>query len=90
MESILKQVGDDLEDFVNRVDIAKKTSLHIAVSNGHLATAETLLANGARVNMVDQFGNSPLFQAISFGRNDVIEILLSGGLGVCEHFYQTQ
>lgn len=49
---------------LNIGDYDHRTALHVAASEGHLTTVEFLIANGAKVNKLDRFGNTPLTDAV--------------------------
>ncbi len=56
-----------------------ETALHRAAKAGDLKMVQILLANGARVDLTDQYGETPLHFAIR-GRNpEVIRLLLQQG-----------
>jgi len=43
---------------VNSCDYDKRTGLHVAASEGHVAVVELLLSRGADVNPVDRWGDT--------------------------------
>jgi ankyrin repeat protein len=52
----------------------------VAALNDKLSTAALLLANGANANAQEtDSGNTPLYIAASFGREDVVGLLLEKG-----------
>lgn len=53
--------------------------LHMAAMHGELRIALILIEHGARVNLVDKNGWSPLHSAARFGRANVCLILLEAG-----------
>lgn len=67
---------------------AKETSamspLICACRHGDASMVETLLKNGAPLNIVDQSGKTPLILAIERGDIDMVKILLDGGADVCK------
>lgn len=48
---------------LNTPDYDQRTALHVAASEGHLTTVEWLINHGAKVNVVDRFGGTPLSDA---------------------------
>ena len=57
------------------------TALHLAAQQWSTAAATALLDAGASVDLVNSFGNTPLFVAVfnSNGRGELIELLRSRG-----------
>ncbi|MGW4947562.1 ankyrin repeat domain-containing protein [Actinoplanes sp. NPDC004185] len=57
------------------------TPLHMAAQQKNTAVAEVLLAHGAPVDVVNKFGNSPLWTAVfgSKGEGEVIRLLRAAG-----------
>ena len=52
------------------------TLLHNAASKGHVEIARILIAMGADVDKLDDFGCSPLLLAVQSGQEDVVALLL--------------
>jgi hypothetical protein len=66
-----------LRRLVNLADLrAGNTALHLAVQNGHLATAKLLLAKGASPNLRNALGRSALASAAAFGVHESVAALL--------------
>ena len=61
---------------LNESDHEGRSSLHIAVANGHLETVQALLEGGADPSKLDANDETPLSLAISSGRLDIVEVLL--------------
>jgi ankyrin repeat protein len=55
------------------------TLLHLAAEIGNVTDIETLVAAGAKVNVVGDIGNTPLHSAALCGRTAAVEKLLSLG-----------
>ncbi|CAH2292725.1 phosphatase 1 regulatory inhibitor subunit 16B [Pelobates cultripes] len=64
---------------LNRTDSQGATLLHIAASRGYAEVAETLLENGAQVDVKDSDSWEPLHAAAFWGQIYVAEILVSHG-----------
>ena len=56
------------------------TPLHVACVEGSQEVVSTLLAApGVKVDQQDQLGNSPLYDAASWGRANVVKLLVGAG-----------
>jgi ankyrin repeat protein len=57
------------------------TALHLAAQEGAIPAATTLLAGRAQVDVVNSYGNTPLFTAVfnSRGRGELIRLLRRHG-----------
>ena len=55
------------------------TALHLAVRHKHLKCVKLLLANGADVNKMDNFGFRPIHDACLHGNADALILLLKHG-----------
>jgi ankyrin repeat protein/L-ascorbate metabolism protein UlaG (beta-lactamase superfamily) len=55
------------------------TPLHGAVRHGKKDLAYNLVANGARVNVLDHEGHTPLHSAITGGDTEIVEYLIKNG-----------
>lgn len=64
---------------VNFRDYDRRTALHVAASEGHLAICKLLIQQGARVNRSDRWGGSPLDDAHRHRHKLVIAYLRSIG-----------
>ena len=53
--------------------------LHAAVAGRNFDAARLLLEHGARVNARQQVGYTPLMSAAASGRDDLVDLLLTGG-----------
>ena len=60
---------------VNVTDYDKRTALHIACSDGHLECVEILIRAGARVDVTDRWGYTPLDCAKVAKNDPIIEYL---------------
>jgi ankyrin repeat protein len=65
----------------NKQDKLGNSALHYAAQNFAVTAAKTLIAAGAKIDIVDLHGNTPLWRAVfnSRGRGDVIKQLLAAG-----------
>jgi len=55
---------------VNAVDYDSRTALHLAAAHGHATLVGTLLELRADASLEDNFGHTPLSEALSHSRND--------------------
>ncbi|MDN3549296.1 ankyrin repeat domain-containing protein [Mucilaginibacter aquaedulcis] len=53
--------------------------LHNSVQTGDVGNVELLINQGADLNELDEFGNSPLHWAVMGGYYDIVKILLEAG-----------
>jgi ankyrin repeat protein len=60
---------------VNLHDPKGYTPLMIAAFNGHIATAELLIENGANLNPQHENGNTALLFAVQQGNQEAIDLL---------------
>ncbi|HEY1267448.1 MAG TPA: ankyrin repeat domain-containing protein [Candidatus Binatia bacterium] len=64
---------------VDAIDRGGATALHAAAVGGQVRVAEYLFAQGANVNAVNLYGDSPLENAESMNRREVAQFLASHG-----------
>ena len=77
LDALLRSGAD-----ANLQDHQGLASLHFAAMKHDVATARTLITFGARIDIRDSWGNSPLFRAVyqrSERRNEFIALLLRYG-----------
>ncbi|XP_007536559.2 ankyrin repeat and SOCS box protein 1 [Erinaceus europaeus] len=67
---------------VDLVDVKGQTALYMAVVNGHLESACTLLAAGADPNGSRHHRSSPVYHAARVGRADILQALIRYGADV--------
>jgi len=65
------------KELVNKVNQNGRTALHIASFYGAVEVVVTLLAAGARADLVDVWGDSPLHDAAGRNHHQVVDIILS-------------
>lgn len=68
------------------LDYDGRTALHVAASEGHLDLVRSLVKNGAKLNVNDRWGGSPLDDAMRHRHDDVVNFLrrCGGRLGVSD------
>lgn len=66
---------------LNAQDKLGYSSLHFAAQNGYIEIADMLLKNGASIDLLDAYGNTPLGKAVFYFNNDpeMIYLLLQKG-----------
>lgn len=64
---------------INKPNEIGETALHVAAARGNVAFARILLDHGADVNPRDDASSTPLVEAISSGRSDMVKFLISRG-----------
>lgn len=76
----LMEAGEELDS----PDFNGFTALHFAAQEYQVDAARMLLDQGAQVDLVNDFGNTPLFVAVanSLGRGDLIALLRERGADV--------
>ena len=60
---------------VNKLDNSARTPLHWAAERGYFEVTRELLAHGARVNIEDMYGMTPLKYALFWGFDNIIGML---------------
>jgi ankyrin repeat protein len=75
----LASILHDRPSLVNFRDYDRRSPLHVAASEGHLAICEFLVANGAVINRSDRWGGSPLDDAHRHRHAHVTKFLLAHG-----------
>jgi ankyrin repeat protein len=76
----LQELLSTQQTHVNFRDYDRRTALHVAASEGHLATVQYLIEQwGARINRSDRWGGSPLDDAHRHRHYDVIQYLRQKG-----------
>ena len=56
-----------------------------AIEGGYLECVKLLLNYRADLTVRDKYGNSPIHQAVKFGRMDITELFLRNGVSVNTH-----
>ena len=91
--SLLEAIGKNNHDEVlvlieNGADINPETNdwtecpLLYAIHHGHIQIAETLVMNGAKVDIKDKNGETPIHWATRYNRKELIEILVNHGADI--------
>jgi len=60
---------------INEGDYDKRTAMHLAATEGHTEVVEYLLRHGAKANIMDRFGSTPLADAKINKHKDIIKII---------------
>ncbi|KAF3067880.1 Ankyrin repeat domain-containing protein 50 [Trichoderma lentiforme] len=63
---------------VNAIDKYNRTALFYAAWNGHVSIVKRLLKAGARVDMMDTIGGTPISYALCYGQEDIATELMRG------------
>jgi ankyrin repeat protein len=74
VNSLLSRCGDD--DFVNAQTKTGQTALHIAVTLGHMFLVDVLVDAGARLEIRDINGDTPLIAAVLANNADISKRLI--------------
>lgn len=81
--SVINRIGErlvnkptSLAKIIEQTDMQGQSPLLVALRYGHDASAHALLQLGARVNVADDKGNTPLAMVCSRGHNTAIPVLL--------------
>lgn len=71
----------DMNIKLNQQTKENATPLHYAAHHMQLEIARKIIKKGANVNLVDKHGNTPLWYAIHFARDnyDMVELLVNAG-----------
>lgn len=71
----------NIKDTINHLDNNGWSALHFAAQNQNSELIQFLINNGAKIDAVDNNGNTPLFRAVFNYRDsgNAIEILLNAG-----------
>ena len=62
---------------INEGDYDKRTAMHLAATEGNIEVVEYLLRHGAKANLMDRFGSTPLADAKINKHKEVITIIES-------------
>uniref|UniRef100_A0A663FLQ4 Uncharacterized protein n=1 Tax=Aquila chrysaetos chrysaetos TaxID=223781 RepID=A0A663FLQ4_AQUCH len=61
---------------INALNSSSETLLHVAAANGHLTIMEYLISKGAKIDVKDKKGRTPLHGAAEKGHGDAVKVLL--------------
>merc|ERR1711976_121866 len=78
LEEIKKYTSENCIKFDDPVSNGRPM-ICVAADYGHRHVIEYLIENGAKVNIVDKFGMTPLLSAIFEGHTSCVELLLQKG-----------
>lgn len=76
---VLEKILQGQPELVNFRDYDRRTSLHIAASEGQLGICRYLVEKGARINRCDRWGGSPLDDAHRHRHGEVVKYLRKNG-----------
>uniref|UniRef100_A0A8C0H0H5 Ankyrin repeat protein n=1 Tax=Chelonoidis abingdonii TaxID=106734 RepID=A0A8C0H0H5_CHEAB len=74
------------ENNINAVNASNETLLHIAAANGRVAIIEYLINKGAKLDVKDKKGRTPMHRAAEKGRDDAVKVLLQAGAYIYTRF----
>ncbi|GFH23549.1 uncharacterized protein HaLaN_21175, partial [Haematococcus lacustris] len=60
---------------VDSMDYDKRTGLMLACHEGHTRVVRYLLEKGADASLVDNFGNTAMFEAVREGKDECVHIM---------------
>lgn len=63
--------------FINRVNFAGFSALHLAAQNGHNQTLRELLYAGSSTSIHNDYGDTPLHTSVRYGHAGAVRILIS-------------
>ncbi|KAI9205643.1 asparaginase-domain-containing protein [Polychytrium aggregatum] len=75
----IMEVLGEYEGLVNVGDYDGRTPLHVACSEGQIATIQFLLGRGSNVHSRDRFGHSALWDAASSSNREAVQLLRDCG-----------
>uniref|UniRef100_A0A8B9V461 Uncharacterized protein n=1 Tax=Anas zonorhyncha TaxID=75864 RepID=A0A8B9V461_9AVES len=71
----LSEIEKTLKDNdINALNSSRETLLHVAAANGHLAVMEYLISRGAKPDVKDKKGRTPLHRAAEKGHGDAVKV----------------
>lgn len=75
--TIIKHLIEKKVDINSKDQDRENTPLHLAVKNGHIETINYLISQNAIIDIANNYGCTPLFEAVYDNKIDIIIILLS-------------
>jgi ankyrin repeat protein len=72
----------EVKSHINAPCLKGKTPLHLAAASGNFGAVMLLLAENAKVDVVDEKGRTPLYQAAKRGYLDIVVELLKKGAAI--------
>lgn len=72
----VRSIVNHRSDLHSLADYDQRTPLHIAASSGDYKIAQYLISKGAKINALDRWNKTPLFEAIISKKKKVVEVLL--------------
>lgn len=79
IEMLLSRGADINSRTENDTDFNGCTALGLAALRGREEEVETLIKNGAEIDIQDRLGHTPLFHAVCHGHLGIVKLLLDGG-----------
>ncbi|XP_046393207.1 BRCA1-associated RING domain protein 1-like isoform X2 [Ischnura elegans] len=78
-DSLVKNVSDTARKAANKRNAKGETPLQVACKKGILKQVQELIANGANPNVKDNFGWTPLHEAIQYSHIEIVKELIEKG-----------
>jgi hypothetical protein len=86
----IERIVADGETDLDGCDYDKRSALHLASAEGHLAVVQYLVENHAQVNTRDRFNNTPVDDAIRHGHQPITEYLIAHGADAPSNAYELE
>lgn len=77
-----KNSKDKFMELLQTVNGDNRTILHLACGYGHLDIVRIICESGVDLNPIDSFGETPIYRALRFRRDCVMDLLLTHGIQI--------